>query len=435
MWVFINEQNQLKYKRQTKSTRIIYKMANLDTPMRDSDYHFGKQTNRIYVGKSFSTSSLDKNGNQRKMRIMSKVIDSQELAEFVDIKNELIIRKTEKGRQEIKAYFYEDTREIDRIVIQRFTSGTNKPHAISFAFTPNEIKEFIETFRSIYHLNIDGDEKIRVDKDALQKILLQEDQKIEFLSKHSDLIEEFARKNITKSDIIALAYRKEQLKIFEELLNNPHFFEQYKKDNNKNGSEAVWQHFFEKNQWIFGYGLSYLFTTGLNNKKLEQVTSGHSINQLGKRTDALMKTRGLISSLCFVEIKKHDTELLEKKPYRSGSWNISTELAGSIAQIQKTIQEALKTIGTKLQTTDEYGNPTKEFPYLYQPRSFVVIGNLSEFNSNNGINEDKFSSFELFRRNINNTEIITFDELYERAKFITEQVETDKTLDDSENPF
>ncbi len=32
--------------------------------------------------------------------------------------------------------------------------------------------------------------------------------------------------------------------------------------------------------------------------------------------------------------------------------------------------------------------------------------------------EDKYSSFELFRKQINNTEVITFDELYERAIYI-----------------
>jgi hypothetical protein len=33
------------------------------------------------------------------------------------------------------------------------------------------------------------------------------------------------------------------------------------------------------------------------------------------------------------------------------------------------------------------------------------------------------SSFELFRRNQNGVEIITFDELYERARFIVESIE------------
>ena len=58
--------------------------------------------------------------------------------------------------------------------------------------------------------------------------------------------------------------------------------------------------------------------------------------------------------------------------------------------------------------------------YFYQPKSFLVVGSLAEFEGEHGINEDKYSSFELFRKNINNPEIITFDELYERAKFIVE---------------
>ena len=45
---------------------------------------------------------------------------------------------------------------------------------------------------------------------------------------------------------------------------------------------------------------------------------------------------------------------------------------------------------------------------------------LNEFKTENGINKDKLQSFELFRRNIQNVEILTFDELFERARFITE---------------
>ena len=54
------------------------------------------------------------------------------------------------------------------------------------------------------------------------------------------------------------------------------------------------------------------------NQALEQVTTGYSFAQSGKRTDALLKTRGYISSLCFVEIKTHTTPLLHnKEPYRA----------------------------------------------------------------------------------------------------------------------
>ena len=55
-----------------------------------------------------------------------------------------------------------------------------------------------------------------------------------------------------------------------------------------------------------------------------------------------------------------------------------------------------------------------------QPESFLVIGSLNEFLTDTGVNEDKLRSFELFRKNIISPEIITFDELYERARFIVE---------------
>jgi hypothetical protein len=40
-----------------------------------------------------------------------------------------------------------------------------------------------------------------------------------------------------------------------------------------------------------------------------------------------------------------------------------------------------------------------------------------------GVNQDRHRSFELFRRNTANPEIITFDELFERARFIVRQNE------------
>lgn len=174
--------------------------------------------------------------------------------------------------------------------------------------------------------------------------------------------------------------------------------------------------------------MNYIFTSQLDGKKLEQVTNGFSFHESGKRADALMKTRGLISSLCFVEIKTHKTPLLNNNAYRSECWPISDELSGSVAQVQKTAQKAIKTIQTKIEIESENGNLSGETAFLYQPKSFIVIGCLMEFFSRNGVNEQKFGSFELFRRNINNPEIITFDELFERAKFIVKLSEEENNL-------
>ena len=58
----------------------------------------------------------------------------------------------------------------------------------------------------------------------------------------------------------------------------------------------------------------------------------------------------------------------------------------------------------------------------------MVIGSLDEFRVDNGINEQKFSSFELFRRNMVNPEVITFDELFERARFIVRHSEEEESF-------
>jgi hypothetical protein len=95
-------------------------------------------------------------------------------------------------------------------------------------------------------------------------------------------------------------------------------------------------------------------------------------------------------------------------------------LVRAIAQIQKTVERAENEIGQRLDSRDDDGNPTGESSFLIRPRAIVVVGHLAEFTSEHGINEPKYSSFELFRRQLHSPEILTFDELYERASFIVE---------------
>ena len=85
---------------------------------------------------------------------------------------------------------------------------------------------------------------------------------------------------------------------------------------------------------------------------------------------------------------------------------------------------ATESIRSKPSVTDDVGNPTGEEAFNYIPKSFMVIGSLQEFVSDKGVNQERYRSFELFRRNTSSPEIITFDELYERARFIVEQHET-----------
>ena len=204
--------------------------------------------------------------------------------------------------------------------------------------------------------------------------------------------------------------------------------------------EDVWQLFFEANTWIFGYGFAYQFLGKLDEGKLERTVVGSDIATRGKRPDGLMKTQARINSLCFVEIKLHDAPLLKASDYRGDSWVPGKELIGGVAQVQATVQAAIERYTPRLHMTDSNGNPTGEPILNIDPRAFLVIGNLNEFVVGNGVNVSKFRAFESFRRNLRRPEIITFDELLNRARFIVEHdivgegvVADDE--DDSDIPF
>ncbi|MFD4413477.1 Shedu anti-phage system protein SduA domain-containing protein [Streptomyces sp. NPDC058476] len=228
---------------------------------------------------------------------------------------------------------------------------------------------------------------------------------------------------LTEEDIRLISNRKEQLQRFARLLTDQDYFQQEESLATTRGAEAVWQAFFETNQWIFGYGLNLIACESIDDGKLERITTGANIfGGAGKRIDAIMRSKGLISSMLFCEIKTHETELLAKTPYRAGVYQASKELGGGVAQVQKTVSKAQQLISREFLTRifDDDGTPTGVELSTTRPRQVVVIGSLREFTHNGAVNPEKINSFELYRTSIQDVEIITFDELYQRACFIVE---------------
>ncbi len=395
--------------------------------MDDYDYFQNKRTDRIYLSRQIAAKTYRKDQTGvvreivRPLRILSKKMEFQEGHQFIKDGKEVSLRITPGGKQEIVAKFYEDTRGITVLTVQKYTTETGTPHHSYFSFIGNEIAVLYNFIRNIPLLPIKSQEKEKIDDRLLQEIVLSRKQAVDLVARYPDLVQELISSNITSTEIVNLAYRKKQIEAFESLLYKPDYFTQAKEALGTNKrDEDVWQDFFEHNTWIFGYGLDYIFNTQLDDKKLEQVTTGSSVWSAGKRVDALLKSQGIINSLCFAEIKTHKKPLLKetKGAYRPESWAVSDEVAGGISQIQKTVQKAIESIRSKIQLKNIKGELTGEEVYLYHPKAFLIIGSLKEFEGEHGINEDKYSSFELFRRNVTNPEIITFDELFERARHI-----------------
>lgn len=373
-------------------------------------------------GKTYISPSLTQ-FDDRKIRIASKVIDSPDSYAFGTIKGEAVIRHKENAKSYIKATFFEATKEIKVLNIQGYSVAADKPHNATFSFVGEEIGKFIEFLNNIQAIQFQHRGSVNISDEELSKIVLSDSQAKNLLADNHELFTEVLRSEVTTKDLVSVGYRKKQIEVFKRLLNDAQYFSKLK-DQKKTKDEGLWQKYFEKNEWIFGYGLGYLFLSGLDDKKLEQVVQGHSVIDHGKRVDALMKTKGIISNLCFVEIKIHTTKLLDSKPYRAGCWAPSKELAGAVAQVQGTVASAIDSLSSQISLKDKSGNPTGEEVFNYQPKSYLVIGSLEEFSGEHGVNKDQLRSFELFRKNTISPEIITFDELYERARFIVQHNES-----------
>ena len=375
-------------------------------------------------GKTYISARLDSFGkSEQKVRIASKVIESEDSYAFAKVKDEIVLRHKKGAKTNIKAKFIEDNRGIFLLNIQGYTVATEKPHNASFSFIGDEIGKLLEFVQNIQLYRFQSSGSVNISDDKLRQENISEIQARKLIQDNHEVFSEVLKSEITKEDIIAVGYRKKQIEVFRKFLDDEEYFNSIR-EKLETTNEGLWQKYFEKNRWVFGYGLGYILLSSLDDKKLEQVVHGYDFNTPGKRVDAFLKTRGIISSLCFTEIKTHKTKLLENKPYRSGCWAPSKELAGAVAQVQGTVALAVENLSEKINIEDDKGNPTGEELYKYQPKSYLVIGNLDEFKTEKGVNKDKFRSFELFRKNTNNPEIITFDELFERAKYIVHQNES-----------
>lgn len=224
-------------------------------------------------------------------------------------------------------------------------------------------------------------------------------------------------------DVVAIARRRDQVDEFRRLLHDDEYFDSVAVANG--GPERVWQAFIEANPWIFGVSLGGQLFTSFDEARLERAVTGPSIAGPGKRADAVLRTAGIVRSMVFVELKHHRTELLGAE-YRSGCWSVSPELAGAVAQSQGTAHLAVATIGDRLQATEPDGSDVPgEFTYLFQPRSYIVIGHLGQLSGHGGaLHTPKIRSFELYRRSLHQPEVITFDELLARAEWLVDEVPT-----------
>lgn len=273
--------------------------------------------------------------------------------------------------------FKKNKGEIDfglkNILSELFPTHIAKPNktyipnalALSLASWGNRIDEFS-----------DGDKKAI--KELFDKLSLGTD----FLSKDA----------LAKTkEIVDIKYIKQTLKNYQGLM-------ALKTDSSN--LEKQWQTFLKENSWIF----SSIFAQPVILYKQEAYVGGKTIdNQNGKFNDFLIKNN-LSENVSFLEIKTHKTKLLENSAYRGEDvHSASKELTGCIVQVLNQRDNFQKEYySSKVKSKSNFET--------FNSKCVVLIGSISSLND-----AEKYS-FELFRSNSRDVEILTFDELQKKIQ-------------------
>lgn len=184
---------------------------------------------------------------------------------------------------------------------------------------------------------------------------------------------------------------------------------EFEKESRSDRPESFWQDFFERNTWIFGFGLNYQF---LRQVQSQPSYGGTNVSGRGtQRGDFLTATEAEVRFTVLVEVKKPTTMLMGAE-YRNGAFPPSQELAGGVAQVQANCR--------KWEMEGSRSEENREILGVdninsIQPKGILIIGNTSQLDTS-----AKKNSFEVYRRNLSHPDVITFDELYARAKFFVE---------------
>ena len=333
-------------------------------------YHFGKLPRRIYVSRTFPNRPDTPN-----RRYVSQVTDQPESLAFATIKDEIVLQSTPSGRIEVRATVVEDDRRVTQLVIQKFDSESEPSKRQYFNLQRPAIDRLLGLLESIQSMPLEHGDKFHLTANEVSNAVLNPESAKRLFGINERLFVEIARNSDLQTDLVALGYRRRALATFERMLEDSAFFTSEESRTGLQG-EKLWQQFFEQNKWIFGYGLAYQFLGTLDEGKLERTIVGGDLATRAKRPDGVMKTQARINSLCFVEIKRHDRDLLLPSAYRGDAWVPNKDLSGGVAQLQTAVQAAIERYTPKLELIDDDGNPSHDPIFTIDPRAFLVIGNL-----------------------------------------------------------
>lgn len=380
----------------------------------DLEFFKLRKASKTYISKVFTFNSESK----ERVRQVRMVVDGSDEVQLGEIEGAMCLRLTgTKRRTQVTALITQDDQKLQRLTLQTFKSRagdwieTTDKH--EFTFRDDEFTRLLRFLSEIEFIDLTNQDNFQIEdistRDGPKAIIDAHDRSlivgIKALPHHQriDLINALQNELSTEEINILLGRRKG--------LNE---FDMHVCDND--WSEAQWQSFFEREQWAFGYGLDYRVMKHFDR---EMMVGGSGTDNRNKPMIDFLET--FTDYTVLVEIKRPDTEIFKSRSGgsgRAGTWEFTSEFIGAVSQILEQKAEWL----AFAQHGEHYSKHGDELTARTKnAKAILVIGSRSEFDRN-GNDRDanlKRDTFELFRREARSIDIITFDELLERARFIT----------------
>lgn len=335
--------------------------------------------------------------------------------------NKFLLSINTKSKIICQVSFYESSntkRYICRLKFERqdLQGNTKISNKVIIDLTKSEISskfwELISFLSSYQDLVDTGDFQKSYQVISKDSYFLEFDDKEE-KEKIQDLKELVGKSDLTYNQFkeIAFELRKSDLKVFFDLLKSDEERRKYSEKNSiQGGEEYVWQHFLKGNDWILGLNTDIRFISDLLAEK-----KGGSENADGKgspRVDII----GLTEFVTLIELKQSSESIFKKNnSKRTGKWDFTSGFIEGISQCLG--QKSEFDSSHKFKEIDNDEGETIDF-YNVDVPSILIIGNKkNEFpiDKKQSINIIKVKTLERFRRNSRNINILTYDELFERA--------------------
>lgn len=383
--------------------------------MADDDYEFFKlrKQGKTYISKVFNFGAH----NPEEIRNVRMVLEGSDQVLLGEIQGALCLRVTgNKRKTQVSALITQDDKRRKRLSFQTFQSRSGDWYEghdkHEFTFRDDEFDRLLSFLNQIQFIDLSNRERFDIrdisttagpkaiidasDRGIVERVRgMTEAQRTDFLRA--------IQNTLTADEINVLLGRKQGLEEYERQLAQDTW------------SEGDWQDFFERQQWVFGYGLDYRIMRQFDREM--KVGVGGTDNKNQPMTDFLMNFKDYT---VLVEIKKPSTPLFRaKRGGRAGTWEFSPEFMGAVSQIIEQKAEWLS-----FSQTGEHHNKAgteKLTARTRNARSILVIGSKEDFARLGNARDATVmaDTFELFRRECRSIDIITYDELLERAQFIT----------------